>query len=144
MSRAGNSVKHWRNLPISNPKPDFLPYQCMCQVWLKSLDIYSSYRPGTKIWTCLGQITLSKFDKICLLAIQHQISAISMHIPNLWKSTDVYSNYHLETKYGQTYDWLTDGWHTDIQRETIIPRHYHVAGYKNIGINISNLIFFFF
>ena len=29
----------------------------------------------------------------------------------------------------RTYDRQTDG-HTDIQRETIIPRHYCVAGYK--------------
>ena len=27
-------------------------------------------------------------------------------------------------------DWRTDR-HTDAQRETIIPRHYRVAGYKN-------------
>ena len=30
---------------------------------------------------------------------------------------------------------MTDGWtdrHTDIQRETIIPSHYRVAGYKNV------------
>ena len=35
---------------------------------------------------------------------------------------------------GRTYDGRTDGHtdgHTDDQRETIIPRHYCVAGYKN-------------
>ena len=40
----------------------------MFQVWLKSLDIYSSYRPETKIWAYLRQITPSKFDEICPLA----------------------------------------------------------------------------
>ena len=37
-----------------------------------------------------------------------------------WKSIDVYSSYHPETKNGRT----------DYQRNTIIPRHYYVAGYK--------------
>ena len=60
-------------------------YQCMYQVWLNSLDIYSSYRPEMKIWACLGQITLSKFDEIHPLAIPNQISTISMHIPSLVK-----------------------------------------------------------
>ena len=55
----------------------------MYQVRLKSLDFYSSYRPETKILACLGQITPSKFDEICPLAILFQISTISMHIPSL-------------------------------------------------------------
>ena len=63
----------------------FPSYQCMYQVWLKSLDIYSSYCPEKKIWACLGQTTESKFDKICTLAIPNQISTISMHIPSLVK-----------------------------------------------------------
>ena len=57
----------------------------MYQVWLKSLDIYSGYRPETKIWACIGQITPSKFDEICPLAISNQISTISMHMPSLLK-----------------------------------------------------------
>ena len=48
-------------------------------------DVYSSYHPETKIWLCLGQITLSKFDEICPLAIPNQSSTISMHIPSLVK-----------------------------------------------------------
>ena len=41
--------------------------------------------------------------------------AISNPKPNLtiyqvwWKSIDVYTSYHLETKYGWTYHWWTDG-----------------------------------
>ena len=50
------------------------------------------------------------------------------------KSIDVYYSYHPEGKYGQTDGWK-DGWtdrHTDVQCETIIPSHYHVAGIKII------------
>ena len=42
-----------------------------------------------------------------------------------WKSIDVYSSYHPETKNGR------DGRWTDVQRETIIPCHYCVAGYND-------------
>ena len=84
MSWANNSVKHWWNLPISNLKPDLFHINAWT-IWLKSLDSYSSYHPQTKIWNCLGHITLSKFDKICPLAIPNQISTISMHIPSMVK-----------------------------------------------------------
>ena len=36
---------------------------------------------------------------------------------------------------GRTYEGRTDGRtdrHTDVQRETILPRHYWVAGYKKV------------
>ena len=75
MSRADNSVKIWRNLPISNPKPD-----------LHNI------------------IAHTKFGKNPL----------------------TFTRYHPETK-----NRRTDG-HTDVQRETIIPCHYCVAGYKNV------------
>ena len=38
-----------------------------------------------KIWMSGGQITQSKVDEICPLAIPNQISTISMHIPSLVK-----------------------------------------------------------
>ena len=57
----------------------------MYQVWLKSIDIYSSYCPETKIWVYLGQITLSKSDEICPLAIPNQMSLIYIHVPSLVK-----------------------------------------------------------
>ena len=56
VSRADNSVKIQRNLPISIPKADLLNVNAY-SIWLKSLVIYSSYRQETKIWTCLRQIT---------------------------------------------------------------------------------------
>ena len=37
------------------------------------------------MWTCSGQITLSKLTKICSLAIPNQISTISMHTPSFKK-----------------------------------------------------------
>ena len=46
---------------------------------------FTCYCPESKIRTCGGQITLSKFDKICPLAIPKQISTISMHIPSFMK-----------------------------------------------------------
>ena len=75
MSRADNSEKIRRNLPMSNPKPD-----------LSNISAHT------------------KFDKNPLMFAQ----VIRK------RKTD-----------GRT----TDG-HTDVQRETIIPRHYRVAGYK--------------
>ena len=69
----------------------------MSQVCLKSLDFYSSYCPETKIWACLGQITPSKFDEICPLAIPIQISTISKHT---WFGENplTFTCYHPETK----------------------------------------------
>ena len=52
-----------------------------------------------------------------------------MHIPS-----DVYSSYHPQTKYGWIDNCTTDRWthrHMDVLRETIIPHHYCVVGYKN-------------
>ena len=46
---------------------------------------------------CCGQITVSKIDQICPLAIWNQISTVSMHIPSLWKSSDIYTSYRPET-----------------------------------------------
>ena len=96
----------------------------MYQVWLKSFDIYLTYRSETKIWACLGQITPPKFDEICPVAIPNQISTKSMHIPSLEKI------HWCLLKLSSGNEIHTDG-HTDVQRETIIPRHYCVAGYKN-------------
>ena len=74
VSRADNSVKNWRNLPISNPKPDL-----------------------------------------------HNINAHTKFGENSWMFTQLSRN---EQTDGRTMDGYTDD-----QRETIIPRHYCVAGY---------------
>ena len=76
MSRADNSVKSWRNLPISNPKPD-----------LHNINAHTKFDENQLMFT---QVIIRK------------------------PKTD-----------GRTYG------HMDDQRETIIPRHYCVAGYNN-------------
>ena len=40
----------------------------------------------------------------------------------------------------RAYDWRADR-HTYVQRETIIPRHYCVAGYKNDNLGLALTIF---
>ena len=56
MSLADNSVKYDEICPLAIPKQISLMSMHIA-VWLKSLVIYSSYCPETKIWACLGQIT---------------------------------------------------------------------------------------
>ena len=84
VSRADNSVKIWRNLPISNPKPDLL-----------NVNAYSKFGENPLLFTQVivqkqkyGRVSgrnLSKIDEIHPLAIPIQISTISMHIPSLMK-----------------------------------------------------------
>ena len=90
--------------------------------------------------TSRGQIALSKINEICPLAIPNQISTISMYILSLVKI----HLYLLKLSYGNENTGGPDGRtkvgrmdrHTDIQRETIIPGHYRVAGYKKCQIFI--------
>ena len=174
--------KNWRNLPMGDPKAQ---YKCTYQIWRKSTEIYSSYCPESKIQIDCGQITLSKMDKICPLAIPKQIT-ISMHKPSLVKihryllklssrneNMDVsradncqklmkFAHQQFQTrypqyqctlqvcenpltftrviarkwKYGRTDIQKMDR-HTDSQHDTIISRHYHVAGYKNSVIFLA-------
>ena len=77
VSRADNSVKNWRNLPISNPKPD-----------LHNINAHTKF----------GE------NPLCLLK--------------------------LSSENKKRMDGQMNGL-TDDQCETIIPRHYGVAGYKN-------------
>ena len=116
MSRAHNSIKNWRNLPISNPKPDIHNINAYI-VWWKSIEIYSNYCLETNMRMFPGRYLCQNLTKNCPLAIPNQISTISMHIPYLVKI-----HWHLlkwsKFKYGQT-DVQTDRH----QRETWIPRH---------------------
>ena len=129
ISQADNSVKNWRNLPISNPKPDVHNINAHTKFGENPL-MFTCYHLGTKIWACFGQITVSKIDEIRPLAIPNQISTISMHIPSLvkihWCLLKLSSGNEMD---GRTDVRRTDGL-TDDQRETMIPRHYCVAGYK--------------
>ena len=119
-----NSVKIRRNLPISNPKPDLLNVNAYSKFGENPLLFTRSYSPEMKIWACLGQITPSKIEEICPLAIPNQISTTSLHVPSLVKI------HWCLLKFSSGNEKRTDG-HMDDQRETIIPCHYCVAGYKN-------------
>ena len=130
VSRADNSVKNWRNLPISNPKPD-----------LHNINAHTKFGENPLIFTQViiwkrktdGRTDVSradyviKIDEICPLAIPNQISTISMHLPSLKKM-----HWSL-LKLSSGNEKRTDG-QTDNQRETIIPRHYCVAGYNKTKI----------
>ena len=87
VSQADNSVKIWKNLPISNPKPDH------------NINAHTKFGVNPLMFT---QVIIRE------------------------RKTDG------RTDDGRK-DEQTDG-HTDVQRETIIPRHYCVAGYKKCPI----------
>ena len=87
VSGADNSVKIWRNLPISNPKPDLHNINAHTKFGENPL-MFTHYHPGTEKW----------MD-------------------------------------GRTYDDGRTDRHMDIQRETIITRHYCVAGYKKYNLD---------
>ena len=123
VSGADNSVKNWRNLPISNHKPDLHNINAHTKFGENPL-LFTQVIVLRKLWACLRQITPSKFDEICPLAIPNQISTISMHIPSLVKI------HWCLLMLSSGNEKRTDGF-TDDRRETIIPRHYCVAGYKN-------------
>ena len=125
VSPGDNSVRIWQNLPISDPKPDLHNINRYTKFGENSL-IFTQVIIRTRTYGCFRQITPSKFDKICPLVIPNRSPQYQCTYQVWWKSIDVYSNYHLEMKYGQTDVRLMDG-RTDI---TIIPRYYRVAGYK--------------
>ena len=84
LSRADNSIKIWRNLPISNPKPDLHNINAHTKFGENPLmftQVIIQKRKYGPVW----QITPLKFDEFCPLAIPNQISTISMHIPSLVK-----------------------------------------------------------
>ena len=56
LSQADNSVKIWRNLPISNSKPDLLTVNTYSKFGENSL-LFINY-PEMKVWACLKQITV--------------------------------------------------------------------------------------
>ena len=132
VSQADNFVKFWRNLPISNPKPDLFNVNAYSKFGENLLLFTEVKSPETKIWECLGQITPSKIDEICPLAIPNQISTISMHIPSLVKTHWCLlklSSGNKKWMDGWTYDRQMDRQMDgliDDQRETIILHHYCV------------------
>ena len=75
-------------------------YECMsnsCHNIVYNVNI-KTLNYNTPSLSCRGQITLSNIDETFPLAIPNQISFISMHVPSLVKSLDIYSSYRRETK----------------------------------------------
>ena len=60
MLRADISVKNWKHLPISNPKPE-----------LHNIDAHTKFDENLLTFT---QVITRKSDEICPLAIPNQIS----------------------------------------------------------------------
>ena len=82
------SIK-WAN---SNPKPDLHVKSGENPLRITQVIVLK------RKYGCRWQITLSKIDEVSPLAIPNYISTITMHIPSLVKSIDIYSIYHPETK----------------------------------------------
>ena len=88
--------------------------------------------------SCRRQITHQNLTKFTNWKSQTRSPQYQCTYQVWWKSINVYSKYHLETKNGRTYYWWMNGqidWHMDVQHETIIPRHYRVVGYNNKNIS---------
>ena len=111
----------------------------MYQVWLQSLDINSSYHQETKIWACFGQITPSKFDKICPLAIPNQISTVLMHIPSRLMFTQVNIRKRNTDEWldGRT-DWRTTDGRTDGQTLGRPTRNHNNPPLSCGGVYVKN------
>ena len=110
MSRADISVKHWWNLPISNPKPDLLNINA-CTKFGK-IPWYSHKLSSRKENIGVSQADNSfNFDEIYPLAIPNQISTILMHIPCLvkihWCLLKLSYQNKIRTE-GHSYDWQMD------------------------------------
>ena len=123
--RADNSLKNWRNVPISNPKPYIVNINAYTKFGENPL-IFTSYRPKTKIWTCPGQITVKNWQNLAFSYTKWDLHNINAHTI-WWKSTDIYSSECSETKirmYRQMYG------HIENQRDTIILSYNCVVGYK--------------
>ena len=90
MWRADTSVKIDEICSLAIPNQISLEYQYTYQVWWRSIHIYPSYCPeNTDIWWAGNYIkNLQNWP----LAIPNQISIISMPIPSLRKSMDIYSD----------------------------------------------------
>ena len=102
------------------------------------IDIYSSYHLEIKIQSCGRQITLSKIDEICPLAIPNQISTISMHIPSLVKIHCCLLKLSSRSK-RQTEGWM-DIWQTNRYTDAVW-NSVATAHDKVYNINISFLVF---
>ena len=61
---------------IQNQSPQ---YQCTYQIWWKSIEIYSSYCPETKIWMCCRQITVKNWQNLPISSSKADLQNIKAH-----------------------------------------------------------------
>ena len=167
VSRPDNSVKIWRNLPISNPKRDLHNINAHTKYGENPL-MFTRYHPETKNGrkdvrrknrhtdvqreTILprhyivagfkkGNFQIKNSDIFHISA--QPISNPKRDLHNINAHTKygenplMFTRYHPETKNGRK-DVRRKDRHTDVQRETIIPRHYIVAGIKKGNFQIKN------
>ena len=128
------TVKNGRNLRISDPKLDLLNTNACAKFGLNTLTFTEVIARKQKYWLSLAEYSV-KIWRNCPLTIPDQNSTISMHIPSLvkiyWCLLIIWQIIIRKRNTDRrTYDWRTYR-QTDVQRETIIPRHYRIAGYKN-------------
>ena len=83
VSRADNFVKIWWNLPIINPKPDFLNVNAYTKFGENPL-LFTQVIAQKRKYGCVLGIR-QKLTKFAHIAIPNQISTISTHIPSLVK-----------------------------------------------------------
>ena len=117
--RTDNSVKNWRNLPISNPRPD--PHNITAHTKFGENHWYLlKLSSGNENMTMSRADNTVRIDKICPLAMPNQISKISVHSPSFVKIHWYIHMLSSRRKYGRTdvitTDGRTDG-HTDNQRD---------------------------
>ena len=130
VSWGDNSVKNWRNLPISNPIP-LIPDNNM---YAKFEEIPWKI-PQVIDWKwcgCLGEIKNwqnSPINNSIPLIADNNMYAKFEEIP--WKITQIIGL--MVRTDGRTYGW------TDTGGDTIIPRHYRVAEYKNTSTQTVDL-----
>ena len=112
MSRADNSIKNWQNLPMTIPK-QISTISMHISNLVKSVEICSIYCPESKIQMYWGQITLTKKDEICPLAIPKQMSIISSLMKIQWHLLKIKSK-NENTDISQTDNSVKNWWNLPI------------------------------
>ena len=87
MSQADNSVKHWRNFPNSNPKPDLLHINACTKFGKNPLTPWLLLKllSGNKNMGVSRADIFVKIWRNLPISIPIQVSTISMHISSLVK-----------------------------------------------------------
>ena len=79
LSQADNSVKIWRNLPISNPKPDLLNDNAYSKFGKNPLLFTQVIVRKQKIWACRGQINIKNWRNLPISNPKPDLHNINAH-----------------------------------------------------------------